>query len=256
MDPELKQEFTSYWEQYFPGQSLPITFEYASDPRSLEKKQTQINHRCLICDLGKVRNGHPLAFDADSVSCRGGKRYCGFETEMFPDFRYFLSCGIPGRMDGERYKKSPEVVDEWQAQISLFPAPGKYLIFQRWDTLTEKDNPHVVIFFARPEVISGLFTLANYDRADPHGVIVPMGAGCSSIIHYPWLEEQSEDPRAVLGMMDPSARPCVPVDILTFAVPMKKMTQMIRDMDESFLTTPTWKKVQAKIVLSQKQNQG
>jgi len=108
----------------------------------------------------------------------------------------------------------------------------------------------VVIFFARPEVLTALFTLANYDRGDPDGVICPFGSGCSSIIHYPRLEAQNDHPRAVLGMFDPSARPCVPVDVLTIAIPMKKFGAMVRDLDESFLTTETWKRQIAKIARS------
>ncbi len=81
-----------------------------------------------------------------------------------------------------------------------------------------------------------------------------MGAGCSSIVHYPWHEEQSDDPKAILGMMDPSARPCVPLDVMTFAVPMKKFVRMVTYMDESFLITPAWEKVKKKIVQSQKQS--
>ena len=108
----------------------------------------------------------------------------------------------------------------------------------------------MVIFFARPEVLSALFTLANFDQADPNGVICPFGSGCSSIIHYPRLEQQSDHPRAVFGMFDPSARPCVPVDILTFAIPMKKFEKMIGYMDESFLITKTWDKVKTKIARS------
>ena len=48
-------------------------------------------------------------------------------------------------------------------------------------------------------------------------------------------------------MFDPSARPCVPVDVLTFAVPMKKFVKMIGSMDESFLITRTWDRVKSKI---------
>jgi hypothetical protein len=207
--------------------------------------------RCFVCDLTKVRNGSPLAFDSDSIPCRGGRRYCGYESDLFADFRYFLSYGIEGKLEGERYKKTPEIVDEWQKDIHVMPSGGKYLIFKRWDILEEQDNPDVVIFYTRGEALSGLFTLANYDRADPFGVIMPMGAGCASIVHYPWHEGQSDDPRAVLGMMDPSARPCVPLDIMTFAVPMKKFIRMVSDMNESFLITPTWDKVKKKILHSQ-----
>ena len=79
-----------------------------------------------------------------------------------------------------------------------------------------------------------------------------MGAGCSSIVHYPWHEQQSEDPRAVLGMMDPSARPCVPLDMLTFAVPMKLFITIVKDMRESFLMTPGWDRVRRKIEQSRR----
>ena len=150
-------------------------------------------------------------------------------------------------MEGERYKQTPEIVDAWEKTIPAFPSQGKDLVLTRWDQLTEADNPDAVIFFARPEVMSGLFTLANFDQSDPNGVICPMGAGCSSIIYYPWLEQQKEDPKVILGMFDPSARPCVPLDILTMAFPMKKFARVIGYMEESFLITKTWDTVKKKI---------
>jgi len=100
-----------------------------------------------------------------------------------------------------------------------------------------------VVFFARPEVLSGLFTLANYDQSSPFGVICPMGSGCSSILLYPWLEQQKDEPKVVLGMFDPSARKCVTDDVLTMAFPMKRFEKIIGYMDESFLITPVWQTV-------------
>ncbi|WP_373838084.1 DUF169 domain-containing protein [Methanospirillum sp.] len=254
MDVKLQQDFLSCWNKYFPGEPLPVTFEFSSVLRNAQKVPSPKGWRCFVCDLTRVRNGTVLAFDADSISCNGGKRYCGFETELFQDSRYFLSYGIEGKLEGERYKKTPELVDEWQKNLRIVPAAGRYLVFKRWDLLDEYDNPEVVIFFARGETLSGLFTLANYDRSDPLGVIMPMGSGCSSIVYYPWHEGQGDDPKAVIGMMDPSARPCVPLDTITFAVPMKKFSKMVRDMNESFLTTHTWKKVIQKIFMSQQKN--
>jgi hypothetical protein len=51
-------------------------------------------------------------------------------------------------------------------------------------------------------------------------------------------------------MFDPSARPCVPLDILTIAIPIKKFEKMIGYMDDSFLTTKTWDTVRSKIAIS------
>jgi hypothetical protein len=47
----------------------------------------------------------------------------------------------------------------------------------------------------------------------------------------------------VIGMFDISARPCVPRETLTFAVPMNKFISMIGNMEESFLITRSWEKV-------------
>jgi hypothetical protein len=96
-------------------------------------------------------------------------------------------------------------------------------------------------------VLSGLFTLANYDEADPNGVICPFGAGCSTIVQYPHFEGMSDHPRGVIGMLDVSARPCVPANVITFAVPMKKLVGMVSNMEESFLITGSWGKVKRRI---------
>jgi uncharacterized protein YndB with AHSA1/START domain len=120
-------------------------------------------------------------------------------------------------------------------------------VFKRWDTLTPEDDPAVVVFFATPDVLAGLFTLANYDESDPHGVITPMGSGCSSIVYHPYHESLSAHPRAVLGMFDVSARPCVPTGTLTFSVPWARFVRMVDNVPESFLITGSWEKVAARI---------
>jgi hypothetical protein len=114
--------------------------------------------------------------------------------------------------------------------------------------MEKEDDPEVVIFFARPDIIAGLFTLSNYDEVEPNAVFAPFSAGCGSIVHYPYLEKDSDRPRSILGMFDVSARPYVPKDILSFAIPMNKFVRMIENMDESFLITPSWDKVRKRIM--------
>lgn len=250
MDTKLRDRFVALWQTSCPGAELPITFEIGEKSRTTEKAKTPKGWRCLICDLARVRKGTSLVFDRTSVTCSGGLFYLGYDTQRSENFRYFLSSGKPGVVEGERYKRSPEIIDEINARHVSLPAEGRCYTFRRWDMLAAEDNPDVVIFFARPEVLSALFTLANFDQADPDGVICPFGSGCSSIIHYPQLEQERDHPRAVLGMFDPSARPCVPVDVLTFAIPMKKFVMMISSMHESFLITKTWEVQKAKIARS------
>lgn len=113
--------------------------------------------------------------------------------------------------------------------------------------LKDNEMPDVVIFFARPDVLAGLFTLANFDESEPNGVFSPFSAGCGSIVQYPYLEKESERQRCVLGMFDVSARPYVDKDTLTFSIPMNKFARMIADMEESFLITSSWDKVRTRI---------
>jgi len=163
------------------------------------------------------------------------------------NFEYFLSCGIPGRLEGERYKKTPELVKDFIGKAPKFEAPGKFIVFKRWDKLQEPDEPDVVIFFAPPDVLSGLFTLANFDVSDPIGVICPFSAGCGSIVQHPYLEKKSDCPKAVLGMFDVSARPYVSADVLTFSIPINKFMVMIENVEQSFLITQSWGKVHKRI---------
>lgn len=247
MDMKIKEEFIVLWKKYFDGAELPITFYYTDEEGGAEPMERTSGHRCVICDLAKVRKGESIRLTADTVGCGGGKRYLGFTQEIVPNFEYFLSCGIPGKLEGERYKKSPELVKEAMKKLPDFRAPAEFIVFKRWDMIEESDDPEVAIFFAQPDVLSGLFTLANFDEVEPNGVFTPFAAGCGSIVQYPYLESDSEHPRCVLGMFDVSARPCVPQYTLTFSAPMKKFARMIENMNESFLITPSWAKVKERI---------
>ncbi|MBE0534689.1 MAG: DUF169 domain-containing protein [Phycisphaerae bacterium] len=247
MDMELKMRFEQLWAKYFPGADLPIAFFYTDDPAGFEPLGAPSGWRCVIADLAKVRKGQALCLNADSFGCPGGKRYSGFSQELMPGFEYFLSCGIPGKMEGERYKKSPELVQQYLQDRPAFTAPADYLVFKRWDKLDAADEAAVVIFFAAPDVLAGLFTLAHFDSLDPHAVIAPFCSGCSAIIDAPYHEIESADPKAVLGMFDVSARPYVAAGTLTFAVPMNKFVTMVNNAEESFLITESWNKVRKRI---------
>ncbi len=247
MDMKLKDYFLARWKKFFDGSELPIIFFYSNETVSSKLVSPPAGHRCFICELAAVRKGKSLAFDKDSVSCGGGKRYLGFTQEIMPNFEYFLSCGIEGKLEGERYIKSPELVRVLMEKMPAFRAPGRYIHFKRWDMLEKDDEPEVVIFFAGADILSGLFTLANFDREDASGVFAPFGSGCSSIVYYPYLEKKAEKPRAILGMFDVSARPCVAENLLTFAVPFEKFRTMVDNMEESFLITESWGKVRKRI---------
>jgi hypothetical protein len=247
MVTQFKEQFLHKWKQYFPGAELPILFYFSNDVEETKYPGAPAEHHCFIGDLARVRRGESLRFDDEALGCAGGKRYLGFSDTLRTNFEYFLSCGIEGELEGERYKKTPELVKEQLKLWQPLPAPTKYIVFKRFDHLKDSDAPLAVIFFATPDVLSGLFTLANYDEPSAQAVTAPFGAGCASIVYQPLKESHSEHPRAVLGMFDVSARPYVDRHLLTFAIPWKKFTTMVDNMDESFLITNSWKKVERRI---------
>jgi hypothetical protein len=243
MNKEIKEKFITLWDRFFGGPELPITFYYTNDPDRAEYAPSPKGHRCIIGDLESVRKGNSQLFDINNLGCPGSKRYLGYTNTLAPNFEFFLSCGIPGQLEGERYKKNPDLVKKFLQKHTFFEAPAQYIVFKRWDALDESDNPDAVIFFARPDVIAGLFTLANFDSSEFSQVITPFGSGCMMTVMFPYLECQKDEPRAILGMNDPSARPFVQEDVFTIAMPVKKLLKMTDYMEESFLITPSWEKI-------------
>lgn len=246
MKTGFKQTFLTQWKKYFKDAELPIVFFYSDSDGGAEPFLKPKGRNCIICELVKVRNGKSLYFNVDTLGCGGSRRYLGYTEKMRPGFEYFLSCGNE-EMEGERYIRTPEMVKELMKNQRTIPEGRKNIVFKRWDKISEKDDPVAVIFFAKPDVLSGLFTLANYDQVEPNGTYTPFGAGCSSVVHYPYFESKSERQRAVIGMFDPSARTCVTENVLTFAVPMQRFEKMVGFMEESFLITDTWKTVKNRI---------
>jgi len=252
MTAQFQHEFQEKWEKYFPGAELPIAYYYTDEVSERERADSRDEEHCIINSFQRTREGHTFVYSSDSPGCLGWKRYTGFSQGLRPKFEYFLSCGLPGEIEGERYKKSPDLVAGYLKSHPAFKAPGRFLVFKRWDKLAARDQPFAVIFFAPPDVLSGLFVLANYDLSEPYGVISPMGSGCATIVNYPYLEAQTDQPRCVLGMFDVSARPQVLSSQLTFTIPIKRFEQMVGNMDECFLITEAWDKVRTRIKQSAK----
>ena len=247
MDIDLKQRFLTGWQTYFPQAELPLVFFFTDDSARAPAARKSDGWRCVICDLAQVRKGTSILFDAAALGCGGAREYFGLAHEPRTNFEYFLSYGLPGKVEGIRHKKTPELVNISILNQPPLDAPGKYIVFKRWDKTDSDDQPVGVIFFAGADVLSGLFSLANFDESTPHGVISPSCSGCSAIVYHPCRELRSDNPRAIIGMFDISARPCVPSTALTFSAPWPKFVRMINNMDESFLITSSWAKIRQRM---------
>ena len=226
----------------------PLAVFYSNEKPGVGLSPKEQGHVCMFALLKRARQkAETVYFDAERVGCFGGGYYMGFQAIARPNIEYFLSCGIPGEMEGERYIKNPETARKYFASVQPRKAPGKYCIFKPLDKLSAPEEPEVVIFFAPPDVLAGLFTLTNYAAERFDAVRIPFSSGCGAILTHPLKEAEEKNPRAVLGLFDVSARPFVEADILTLAMPIKLFLSLLDNQDESFLVTKSWEAVRNRI---------
>lgn len=223
-----------------------------------------------------AKKGKIVVFDRESCGCPGGGVGLGFGNCYlnFPGgvevFCYFLSCGnlswekgkefcqnLKGKIPeelweelayGERYIKNPELVRDFIDQLPIREVPARYVIFKPLDLVEpEQEEPVVVSFPVNPDQLSALVVMANYSRRGVERVRIPMGAGCQQVGIFAYQAGEAEEPYAVVGLTDLSARVNVRKilgkDILTFTVPWKMFLEMESEVEGSFLERTTWKKL-------------
>lgn len=242
MDMQVKINFIEKWEKYFSGNELPIACYYADTLHDIDfpeaPKPNKHGLTCIFSQLAPVRTGKPRAFNQENLGCWGAKGLLGFISAEADEQAIDFIVNV------ERYKKTPEHVRAMFENNPPVKARGKYIIFKRFDFLSENDNPEVVFFFCNPDVLSGLHGLANYDVMDSLGVTVPFCSGCESIIGLSMKAFFADSQRAVIGLLDPSARSCVKPNFLSFSVPWPMFEKMVGNMDNCFLNTYIWEKIQ------------
>lgn len=241
---DLKQR-SARLSQMIGLQQEPVAFLY-SEAKPDGYCPSEGRHECVFALIRRVRRGETVYFDKAHFGCRGGGYYLGF-CPPSPTVAEFVSCGIPGELEGEHYKKSPDLVRAAQQACPVRPAPAPYAVFRPLSALADGEVPLVIACFVTPDELAGLVFLAGYARADD-AVHVPFSSGCGSLVTWPLNEADGPEPRATLGLFDPSARPFVPAGELSFATPLALWDEMLHNADESFLKTPTWAKLRRRII--------
>ena len=235
-----KDEFIRNFRNAFGDYELPVAMWYSEKPAGQEEK----TRGCFIGYLKPAREGRNIvSLCAENLSCHGSKVYCGF-TEM-PSF-------IPNYVSGkEHYKKSPKMVVDFIANLDMTDKSNQYINFASINQIESFDQIEALIFFATPDVLTGLVSWALYDTDEPNAVSVPFGSGCSSIVSQSVVENRKNGKRVFLGLLDPSVRSHVEPNILSLAVPLSRFKEMYFTFNDSCLSgTHAWKKVKERIVNS------
>jgi uncharacterized protein (DUF169 family) len=231
---------------------------------------------CVISMFTQAAKGKTAIFSRRNFGCLGGGTGLGFGNQYQnyiggqECFYRFLSSGNKGSEDGmeayatignsmrqealdnfllgERYIKTPELAKKRIEAMPMIEVPTEYVMFMPLKDVDEKSiKPEVIIFPANPDQISGLVFLANYARDTSDNVIVPFGAGCHTIGILAYNQTKEENPKAIIGLTDPSARrytaDALGHEYLTFAVPYNMFEELESNVEGSFLERHTWREL-------------
>ena len=233
---ELRTFIENYQEAFGKNAQLPLLFGYSDTPLA----QTAKIGGCFFKGLQAAREGEPLSLNADVIGCGGGKLYTGF-TDMPEHVPNYVSVV-------EKYKRTPEMVADYVKRLEMPRATKAYLNFVRIDKAESLEGYEGVIFFATPDMLAGLCGWAFYDTNEPDAVMAQFGSGCSTIVSMAVVENARGGYRCFLGMFDPSVRPWVGQNELSFTVPMSRFTAMLDTMRECFLFgSHAWEKVKTRL---------
>lgn len=220
---EINEFISRFKEAFGDAAPLPIAIGYSNKPAA----EIGSVPKCMIGKISKVRAGESLTLCSENVICGGGGLYTAFKP--MPDrVPVFVS-------EVERYKKSKEMVLEYVDSLGINISDKPYLNFIRLDSLSRWDDAEALLFFATPDILSGLCTWAFYDNNSPDAVTTQFASGCASIVTFAINENRNKGRRCFLGMLDPSARPLVPENELTFTIPMSRFKEMLATMNDSAL---------------------
>ena len=163
-------EFLSLYKQAFGEDApLPVAFGYSNTAVTDVKKIP----RCMIGAIRKVCEGGALTLSADNVLCGGGRLYTAFAP--MPD-------RVPAFVSREEhYKQTPDQVKDYIDRLDIHITAKPYLNFVRMDGLATLDDVEGVIFFATPDILSGLCSWAFYDNDADDAVSTKFASGCCSI---------------------------------------------------------------------------
>lgn len=230
-------EFVKLYTEYFGDAApLPIAVIYSDAPMG----ELRDIKGCMFKQFHRAYNGEAVTFDSGNLACGGGKLYSGFTRPPEGVFK-FVSLY-------EKYKASPEIARGSIELIMPEISDKAYLNLLRVDRLEKFDDMEGLIFFANPDVMSGLFVWANYDTTDINSVQSPFGSGCSATISSIVNENRRGGKHCFIGLFDVSARPYFRPDIMSFSIPKSRFVEMCGTLSECCVSgAPAWLKVRKRI---------
>ena len=252
----------------------PVAMIWSDEKPEKSMEFTPGKWGCVLFLLAAAAKGKTAVASRETFGCWGGGVGLGFgnQYQSFPGgeecFCRFLSSGNAGTepgetigqgmaasgaramaeefLVGERYLKCPELVGKFVANLPITDVPATYVVMKPLRGVDlARDSVRSITFLANPDQLSALVVLANYDSDHNENVIIPFAAGCQSIGICTFRENEREHSRAVVGLVDLSARKNLRRqlgrDVMSFSVTAAMFRRMEANVEGSFLERETWK---------------
>lgn len=233
---EVDVFISNYREAFGEAAELPLVFWYSDQAVS----ETEKINGCFFKGMRTVRDGKPISLSVETIGCGGGKFYTGF-TDMPAHVPDFVSLK-------EKYKETPEMVVDFIHHLGVSRTDKEYLNFARIDKIKSFDGIEGLLFFATPDILSGLTTWAYFDNNSNDAVTAIFSSGCSAVVTQAVNENKNGGERTFLGLFDPSVRPYIEENRLSFVIPFSRFRKMYYTMRESSLfDTHAWSKIRERI---------
>lgn len=230
---EFKTKYIEYFGEAAP---LPLAVIYTDTPLGEIKSIPG----CMFKQIHRATRGENMTLDAEHFTCGGGKLYTGLGPTPPYVFNYVSTI--------EKYKDSPATAEASIKMVDARLSDKPYLNLVRIDNLDSFEGIEGLMFLVNPDILSGLFTWANYDQVDINSVQCPWGAGCSASITAIVNENRIGGKHCFIGMMDVSARPFFRSNILSFSIPKSRLDEMFVTFSECCVAgAPAWLKVKKRI---------
>lgn len=235
---------------------------------------------CVMPYIARViAEGQVAVFDRDTCPCTGSVTGLGFGSkyeESLPGgietYSAFFSHGMESAKNPDQYKavieklppherpkfekgtrffRNHDRAHRWMTEdMPVFDFPEHYVIFKRLSTAADGEIPQSVTFTVNALELSALVTLDGSLRDGVNYTMTPQNSACQMLGAQVFRQAESEEPRAVIGLLDIASRifvrKWIPDEYLTYTVPWKLFLSLEEEAKTGVFQSPIWQDLQKK----------
>lgn len=236
----------------------PVGIFFGNTTANIDLEAIPGKRNCVISFLLAAAKGKISSMDESSCTCPGGAVGTCFGdgfTRLNPNIHKMLSQGLgdkspegapPMVKEGERFFLSEEISMKWRQNMPYSEMAYPRIVFAPLSRWSEIGTPDLVFIFANTDQISALVTMLGFHNGKALNTLAPFGAACHSIVYAAEQIEQ-EEPYAIMGLFDISQRTSAIKDYLSLTMPYRLWENMTKDLNQSCLTTHSWKNIEKRL---------